>query len=81
MLAVEDVEDILGQKAIGAVLDDAAVVKASNLGEAVISMPKSLAGREYENIARRLMGENVPITDPGRGPDLFARIRRAFKRA
>ncbi len=64
MLAVEDVEDILGQKAIGAVLDDAAVVKASNLGEAVISMPKSLAGREYENIARRLMGENIPINIP-----------------
>ena len=64
MLAVEDVEDILGQKAIGAVLDDAAVVKASNLGEAVISMPKSLAGREYENIARRLMGENIPINVP-----------------
>lgn len=64
MLAVEDVEDILGQKAIGAVLDDAAVVKASNLGEAVISMPKSLAGREYENIARRLLGENIPINVP-----------------
>ena len=64
MLAVEDVEDILGQKAIGAVQDDAAVVKASNLGEAVISMPKSLAGREYENIARRLMGENIPINVP-----------------
>lgn len=64
MLAVEDVEDILGQKAIGAVLDDAAVVKAANLGEAVISLPKSLAGREYENIARRLLGENIPINVP-----------------
>ncbi len=61
MLTLEDVEDILGQKAIGAILDDASIVRATNLGEAAVNLPMSKAGREYENIAKRLMGENIPI--------------------
>ena len=61
MLSVEDVEDILGQKAIGAVPDDPAIVRATNLGEAAVNLPSSKAGREYENIARRLMGEKIPL--------------------
>ena len=32
MLTVEDVEDILGQKAIGTVFDDASIVRATNFG-------------------------------------------------
>lgn len=61
MLSLEDVEDILGQKAIGAVIDDASIVRATNLGEAAVNMPSSKAGKAYENIAKRLMGENIPI--------------------
>ncbi len=61
MLAIEDVEDILGQKAIGAVRDDASVVKGTNLGEAVVNIPSSKAGKEYENIAKRIIGEKIPV--------------------
>ncbi len=64
MLSVEDVEDILGQKAIGTVLEDKAVVKATNLGEAVVNFSKSNAGREYIKIAGRLLGENIPLKAP-----------------
>jgi len=61
MLSLEDVEDILGQKAIGAVVDDSYIIKSTNLGEASINFPMSKAGREFENIARRLAGESIPI--------------------
>ena len=64
MLSLEDVEDILGQKAIGAITDDPQVVRATNLGEAAVNLVKSKAGREYENIAGRLLGENIPLTAP-----------------
>ncbi len=64
MLSLEDVEDILGQKAIGAVLDDPLIVRASNLGEAAVNIPKSRAGKEYTKIAKRLIGENIPVKIP-----------------
>ncbi len=73
MLSVEDVEDILGQKAIGAVSDDSAVVRATNLGEPTVNFPTSKAGREYTNIAKRLSGECVP--SGGRGIyEIFSRF-------
>ena len=62
MLTLEDVEDILGQKAIGAVRDDASIVKGTNLGEAAVNIPSSKAGKEYENIAKRIIGEKIPVT-------------------
>jgi len=61
MLAHTDVEEILGQKAIGVVPEDPGVVRASNVGEAVVSLRGSKAGREYASIARRLNGETVPL--------------------
>lgn len=64
MLSVEDVEDILGQKAIGTVPEDRNIVKATNLGEAAVNLPKSNAGKEYAKIAGRLLGENIPIKAP-----------------
>lgn len=77
MLSLEDVEDILGQKAIGAVPDDASIVRATNLGEAAVFMPSSRAGREYINIAMRLLGENIPLASPG---GLQALMNRLFPR-
>lgn len=64
MLSVEDVEDILGQKAIGTVIEDKIIVKATNLGEAAVNFSKSNAGREYVKIAGRLLGENIPLKTP-----------------
>ena len=74
MLSLEDVEDILGQKAIGAVMEDASIVRATNLGEAATLYPNSRAGREYENIAKRLMGENIPIKISGTFGNVLNRI-------
>ena len=60
MLSVEDVEEVLGLKAIGAIPDDELVIRGSNLGEAVINMGKSPAGAEYKRIASVLCGASVP---------------------
>lgn len=74
MLTVEDVEDILGQKAIGTVFDDASIVRATNLGEAAVNISSSKAGKEYMRIARRLTGEEIPLNVPGGIPGFIDRI-------
>jgi len=76
MLSIADVEEILGIKTLGAVLDDEGVVRAANLGEAIVNITKSLAGSEYINIAKRLMGETVPLSYKWMKPGFGAFMER-----
>jgi septum site-determining protein MinD len=61
MLSVEDVLDVLSIPLIGVVPDDEAVIVSTNDGTPVAADEKSLSGKAYRNIARRLMGEDVPF--------------------
>ena len=80
MRSLRDVMDILAVNILGAIPDDENIVISTNQGEPLVGLG-SPAGEAYLSICRRLMGENVPLADPGQAPDLFARLRRAFKRA
>lgn len=60
MMSVQDVEEILGLHALGAVPEDPLVVRAANLGEPLAYAVRSAAGEEYRKIARRLMGQREP---------------------
>lgn len=73
MLSVEDVLDVLAIPLIGVVPDDQAIIVATNDGTPVAADTRTLSGRAYRNIARRLMGEEVPfLTLNSRG--LFDRL-------
>lgn len=61
MMSVDDVKDILAIDIIGIVPEDEQVVISTNRGEAVVFQDASRAGRAYNNIARRLLGESVPF--------------------
>jgi septum site-determining protein MinD len=63
MLSVEDVLDLLAVHLIGIVPEDENVIVASNRGSPLAFDPKSKAGQAFQNIARRLMGEEVPFID------------------
>jgi len=65
MLSVEDVQDILGQSVVlmGVVPDDETIITSTNRGEPASLNETSLAGQAYRNIARRLLGEEVPFLD------------------
>ena len=63
MLSVEDVLDLLAVELIGIVPEDENVVVASNRGQPLVLEPKSKAGLAFQNIARRLLGEQVPFMD------------------
>jgi septum site-determining protein MinD len=67
MLAVDDVTDILALPLLGLVLEDEQVIVSTNRGEPLtLNGTASPAARAYQNVARRLRGENVPLIDPSK---------------
>jgi septum site-determining protein MinD len=63
MLSVDDVLDLLAIELIGIVPEDENVLVASNKGQPLALDSKSKAGQAFGNIARRLLGEEVPYLD------------------
>lgn len=61
MMNIDDIIDILAIGLIGVVPDDEKIVVSTNRGEPAITDDKSPAGQAYRNIAKRIMGEEVPF--------------------
>ncbi|MDQ5851637.1 MAG: septum site-determining protein MinD, partial [Chloroflexota bacterium] len=61
MMTTEDVVEILAIDLIGVVPDDESIVTTTNRGEVAVMERTSKAGRAFASIARRLMGEDVPL--------------------
>ena len=80
MMSLSDVTDILAVNIIGAVPDDENIVVSTNQGEPLVGMGSS-AGQAYLDICRRLLGESVPMANPGQSETLFARLRSILRRA
>lgn len=75
MLSPDDVVDILNIKLIGLVPDDESILIAGNKGNADHD---SRAGQAFRNIARRMLGEDVPFVELGKSKGLFQRLSRLF---
>lgn len=58
---VDEITKHLSVSLLGIVFDDDAVIKTSNAGEPIVLDPKNSASQGYRNIARRLLGETVPL--------------------
>ena len=78
MMSVEDVSEILAIRLLGVLPDDEQVVVATNQGETVIEMD-SLAGKGYNNICRRIIGEEVPFLNLDQNKGVLHKISRMFK--
>lgn len=63
MMSVEDMLGILSVELIGVVPEDEAVLRSSNNGEPLTLTEGSLAGKAFNNVARRILGEEVPFID------------------
>jgi len=61
MLSIEDVEEVLGLKAIGVIPESGDVLNASNSGVPVILDEQSNAGQAYLDTVARLLGESRPM--------------------
>lgn len=76
MLGAEDVLDLLAIPLVGIVPEDENVVISTNKGQPVAFDPKSRAGNAFQNIARRLMGEDVPLMNLQDKGNLLTRLFR-----
>jgi len=63
MLSMDQVVEILAIAPIGAIPEDEAILASTNRGEAVVFGQQTLAGQAFQNIARRLEGEEVPFLE------------------
>jgi septum site-determining protein MinD len=61
MLNINDIIDTLSVKLIGVVPDDRNITISTNKGEPIVLDDKALAGQAFKNIARRIVGEEVPL--------------------
>jgi septum site-determining protein MinD len=74
MLSVEDIEDVLRIKKIGVIPDEEKMVDFTNKGEPIVLSDNSSAGTALKNIARRLMGEDIPFNELEEKKGFFSRL-------
>lgn len=78
MMSSDDVVDILAIDLVGVVPDDENIVISTNQGEPLVGS-NTLAGKAYENICKRLIGEEVPFLDLTARGGIFSKIVSKFK--
>jgi septum site-determining protein MinD len=79
MLDIDEIVMHLSIDLLGIIADDENVIKASNNGEPIVLDPTSKASIAYRNIARRILGESVPLQSlESEQKSMFTRIKRFF---
>lgn len=76
MLDIDDILEILGVKLIGSIPDDESIVISTNKGEPVLNYSDALASKAYQNIAKRITGEEIDFIDLDVQDGLFKRIQK-----
>ncbi|MGD7044109.1 septum site-determining protein MinD [Jeotgalibacillus proteolyticus] len=61
MLDIDEITTHLSIDLLGIVVDDDQVITASNKGEPIAMNPDNKASLAYRNIARRILGESIPL--------------------
>lgn len=77
MMSSADVIDILSIPLIGIVPDDENVVIATNQGEPLVGN-NTLAGKAYQNICCRVLGQEVPFMEFEKGISFWTRVTGIF---
>lgn len=78
MLSVEDLVEHLCIDLLGVVPEDRNVVISTNKGEPIILNGNSLAGQAFNNIAHRIVGEEVPVINFDDDSSLWNKIKGIF---
>lgn len=81
MMNKEDIEQLLAIKLIGLVPDDESIIVSTNKGEPAVLDNKSLAGQAYKNIARRILGDDVPMLELEEEETFITKIKKIFGKA
>ncbi len=78
MMSVDDVVDILSCSLIGIIPEDTGIITSTNKGEPIVNDDSSLAGQAYQNVAKRILGEDVPFLDLNKPQTLVDKIKKFF---
>ncbi|HIQ48595.1 MAG TPA: septum site-determining protein MinD [Aquifex aeolicus] len=74
MLSVEDIVDILKAEIIGIIPEEPKLVDFTNKGEPIVLHEEYPASKAIVDIAKRLMGENVPLKRYGEKKGFLSRL-------
>jgi septum site-determining protein MinD len=77
-LDVDEIVSILAIELLGIVIDDELVIRASNRGEPIALNPDTKASQAYRNIARRILGESVPLMSLEQDKGIFKKVKHFF---
>ncbi|AGX41631.1 septum site-determining protein MinD [Clostridium saccharobutylicum] len=81
MLDVSDIIETLSIKLLGVVPDDKNITVSTNKGEPIVLDDSAISGQAFKNIAKRIMGEEVPFMDLHTEQEgFFSSLKKLFKR-
>ena len=80
MMSVEDVVEILSADLIGIIPEDTGIITSTNKGEPIVNDEKSLAGQAYNNVARRIMGDDVEFMNLTEKKGFLAKLKSFFSK-
>lgn len=78
MLDIDEICQVLSIDLLGIVPDDEHVIRAANTGEPTVMNPTSRAAIAYRNIARRILGDTVPLMSLQERAGAFDRMKKFF---
>lgn len=78
MLEVDEIVSVLAIDLLGIVADDDHVIRAHNNGEPIALDPSSKASIAYRNIARRILGESVPLMSLEDQKGVLTKVKKFF---
>lgn len=78
MMSVEDVVEILSADLIGIIPEDTGIITSTNKGEPIVNDEKALAGQAYSNVAKRIIGEDVPFLNLEEDTSIMAKVKKFF---
>ena len=78
MMSVDDVSEILSTPIIGIIPEDAGIITSTNKGEPIVNDEKSLAGQAYANVAKRILGEEVPFLNLEEDTGVVSKVKKFF---
>lgn len=76
MLDIEEICSVLAIDLLGIVPDDETVIKSANTGEPTVMNPDASASIAYRNMARRILGDTVPLMRLDDKKSLFGKMRK-----
>jgi len=81
MMNTDDMIDILAIDLLGVVPDDESIVISTNKGEPAVGDGRSLAGKAFNNVALRILGQDIPFLDMEVEEGFVTKLIKLFSKA